>query len=170
MVKPGPQEYDAYYERYISLVTNTDVVADLARQPAELREGFGKFGDEQGTFAYSEGKWSVKEVLGHIIDGERMFAYRAFRISRGDTTPIEGFEQDGYIENARANERTMDDLLDEFELLRLANVIFFKNLIDADWRRKGTASGLGISVAALAYIMAGHVTHHVNILAERYTV
>jgi hypothetical protein len=170
MMKPSSHEYDAYYERYISLVTDDDVVANLAGQPAALREVFGKFGDERGAFAYSEGKWSVKELLSHIIDGERMFAYRAFRISRGDTTPIEGFEQDDYIENARANGRSMDDLLDEFELLRLANVIFFKNLRDSDWRRMGTASALGISVGAIAFIMAGHVTHHVNILNTRYTV
>lgn len=166
---PEKTEYDPYYEKYISLVDD-DLLARLPAQPAELRDVFATYGEENGTFSYGAGKWTVKELLGHIIDGERMFAYRAFRISRGDATPIEGFEQDGYIENAHANARSMDDLLDEFELLRLANVIFFQNLNDTDWRRMGTASGLPISVRALGYIMAGHVIHHVNILNERYIV
>lgn len=166
---PEKNEYDPYYEKYISLVSG-DLVTQLSSQPAELRGVFGKYGEQNGAFSYGEDKWTVKELLGHIIDGERMFAYRAFRISRGDATPIEGFEQNDYIENARANGRSMDDLLDEFELLRLANVIFFTNLNDQDWRRMGTASERPVSVRALGYIMAGHVTHHVNILNERYIV
>jgi hypothetical protein len=92
------------------------------------------------------------------------------RISRGDKTPIEGFEQDGYIENAHSNERSFADLLDEFELLRVANVLMFNNMTDTDWQRSGTANNVEITVRALAYIMAGHVVHHVNVLNERYLV
>jgi hypothetical protein len=114
MHKPDPSEYAPYYERYISLVTDDDVKNTLAAQPAQLRKIFGEIGEERGSFAYETGKWTIKELLGHIIDGERMFAYRVLRISRGDVTPIEGFEQDGYIENARSNERSLADLLDEF--------------------------------------------------------
>ena len=100
MYKPEPSEYDPYYERYISLVDTQDINGVLATQPAVLRQAFGELGEAKGTFAYAEGKWSIKDVLSHLIDGERMFGYRVFRISRGDQTPIEGFEQDGYIENA----------------------------------------------------------------------
>jgi len=170
MKKPESSEYAPYYERYVSLVAGDDVSDTLAAQPAELRKVFGELGDDKGTFAYESGKWTIKELLGHVIDGERMFAYRALRISRGDQTPIEGFEQDGYIENARSNERSFADLLDEFELLRVANVLMFNHMSEADWKRSGVASGVGVSVKALAYIMAGHVTHHVNIFNERYAV
>ena len=120
------------------------------------------------AFAYAEGKWSIKEVLSHLIDGERMFAYRLFRISRGDKTPIEGFEQDGYIENANANGRSFGDLLEEFSLLRRANLMLVKNLNDEGWSRVGTANQVNVTARALTYIMAGHIEHHLGILKERY--
>lgn len=168
MYKPDPSEYDAYYEHYVSLVPEDDVRKVLAAQPAELEKIFEDVAEEKGTFAYADGKWTVKELLGHMIDGERMFAYRTFRISRGDKTPIEGFEQDGYIENAYANGRCFADLLKEFSLLREANMLFFKNLKDDDWKRIGTANEREISVRALATIMAGHIRHHMEILKDRY--
>jgi len=170
MHKPEQNEYDPYYERYVSLVENDEIIKTLSGQPADMRALFAEMTEEKDSFAYADGKWTIKELLGHIIDGERMFGYRVFRISRGDMTPIEGFEQDGYIENARSNSRGLSDLLDEFELLRVANVLMFNNLNAADWQRMGVASEKAVSVRALAYIMAGHVTHHVNILSERYLV
>ena len=168
MSRPQPAEYDPYYERYISLVPEDDVVDVLAHQRKELAHLFDGVSDSVGTFAYAEGKWTVKEVLSHLIDGERMFAYRALRIARGDTTPIEGFEQDGYIENSHANKRSISDLLDEFTLLREANVMFFRNLDADDWTRIGTANNVEISVRSLAWIMVGHIRHHAAILQERY--
>ncbi|HKX84437.1 MAG TPA: DinB family protein [Pyrinomonadaceae bacterium] len=168
MERPNKNEYDAYYEGYISLVTETDLITALAGQPTELQDLFTGLPEEKGSYAYAQGKWSVKEILGHLIDGERMFAYRIFRIARGDETPIEGFEQDGYIENAHSNERTFGDLLEEFNLLRRANLLFFDHLRDEQWQFVGTANNAKISVRALAYIMAGHVRHHTNILRERY--
>ena len=135
-----------------------------------MREMFSNVTEEKGTFAYADGKWTTKEVLSHLIDGERIFAYRILRISRGDETPIEGFEQDGYIENSNANNRCFADLLDEFDLQRRANLHLLKNISDEGSRRIGTASEKPISVRALAYIMAGHVTHHVRILRDRYLV
>lgn len=168
MYRPEPSEYGAYYEKYVSLVTEPDLLGLLVRQPDELAAMFHDAREEKGTHAYADGKWTIKEVLSHLIDGERMFAYRVLRISRGDETPIEGFEQDGYIENSHANDRSFAELLEEFALLRRANVIFFGNLRDDGWTRIGTASGVKVSVRALAYIMAGHVRHHVAILNERY--
>lgn len=168
MSRPQPAEYDAYYEKYISLVPEDEVVAALAAQPDELEQLFRGVPDEKGTFAYADGKWTVKESLSHLIDGERIFAYRALRVARGDKTPIEGFEQDGYIENSHANRRTIAEMLNEFRLLREANVLFFRNLEADDWVREGTANNVSISVRSLGWIMAGHIRHHVAILQERY--
>ena len=170
MDRPEKTEYDPYYETYVSLVPDGDLLGVLERQPAELHALFAGMPEEKGGFAYAEGKWSIKELLGHLTDGERMFMYRIFRISRGDTTPIEGFEQDGYIENAHSNSRSFDDLIEEFALLRSANMIFFNSLLEVAWFRMGTANNCEISVRALAYIMAGHITHHLNILKTRYLV
>ena len=168
MQRPEKSEYDPYYERYVSLVQNDDVNDVLAKQTAELRNLFSGLPEEKGLHAYDEGKWTIKEVISHLIDGERMFAYRVLRIARGDKTPIEGFEQDGYIENSHANGRSFAELLDEFDLLRRANVLFFNNLKSDDWLRIGTANDVEVSVRALAFVMAGHIIHHRNILKERY--
>ncbi|MEO8573903.1 MAG: DinB family protein [Pyrinomonadaceae bacterium] len=168
MNRPDNAEYAPYYERYVSLVTDSDVMNTLGAQTTQLQNIFTGMPEEKGEFRYADGKWSIKELLGHLIDGERMFAYRVLRISRGDETPIEGFEQDGYIENAHSNERSFADLLEEFSLVRRANMIFFKNLTDDAWLRIGTASNATVSVRALGHIMAGHIEHHLTILKERY--
>jgi hypothetical protein len=167
MDRPDKTEYAPYYERYVSLVTG-DVGDVLGSQTTRLQDIITGMPEEKGEFRYADGKWSIKELLSHVIDGERMFAYRVLRISRGDETPIEGFEQDGYIENAHANQRSFAEILEEFSLLRRANMILFKNFTDEDWARLGTASNATVSVRALAYIMAGHVEHHLGILKERY--
>jgi hypothetical protein len=168
MSRPQPAEYDEYYQKYVSLVPEEEIIPALGNQIEELRQLFEGFAEERGTFAYADGKWTVKEVLSHVIDGERMFAYRCFRIARGDKTPIEGFEQDGYIENSHANRRPIAELIEEFTLLRKANVMFFRNLESDDWTRTGTANNVEISVRSLAWIMVGHVRHHAAILEGRY--
>lgn len=170
MNRPEKSEYGEYYDRYISQVADADVVAELDNQPSDLKALFAGVQEERGTYAYAEGKWTLKEVLSHLIDGERIFAYRMLRISRGDETPIEGFEQDGYIENSNANNRTFAELLDEFDLQRRSNLLLINNLSDEASRRLGTASGFPVSVRALVYISAGHVRHHTAILKERYAL
>ena len=169
MNRPEKNEYADYYDKYISLVDG-DVLPMLDAQAAELRAMFAALPEEKGTYKYADDKWTLKEVLSHLIDGERFFAYRMLRISRGDKTPIEGFEQDDYIENSNANNRSFADLLDEFDLQRRSNILFVKNLSDEATMRLGTASGYTVSVRALVYMLAGHVRHHVNILKERYSV
>ncbi|MEP6850885.1 MAG: DinB family protein [Acidobacteriota bacterium] len=168
MLRPEGSEYAPYYEKYVSLVTEPDLLRVLEQQPAELDSLLGGLDEEKGKFTYAEGKWTVKEAISHLIDGERIFAYRALRISRGDETPMEGFEQDGYIENSYANERTFRDLLDELTESRRANLRMLRNLREDGWKRTGTASGTPISVRGLGYIMAGHVRHHINILRDQY--
>ncbi len=170
MNRPETHEFDPYYSRYILLVEANDVLNILDAQDGELYSLFRNVPEEKGGFAYADGKWTVKEVISHLIDGERMFAYRVLRISRGDDTPIEGFEQDGYIENSNANNRPFAELIEEFSLQRRSNMLLLANLADEASRKIGTASGKTVSVRALAYIMAGHVTHHLNILNERYLV
>jgi len=168
MLKPETSEYNPYYEKYISLIEEGELLNALERQPSELRSLLNGLDEEKGKYAYADGKWSIKEVLSHLIDGERIFSYRVLRISRGDETPIEGFEQDGYIENSHANERSFEDLLEELSLQRNANLRMLKNLRDDGWKRLGTASQSPVSVRALGFIMAGHVRHHINILKAQY--
>ena len=168
MDRPAPTEYAPYYERYISLVPESDINTTLAAQQDEMRSLFAGVPEEKGTYAYADGKWTVKELLSHIIDGERIFAYRALRISRGDKTDIEGFEQDDYIATSNANNRTFADLLEEFILERQANVHMFKNIAQVGSEEMGTANDNPVSARAIAWIMAGHVRHHLDILKTRY--
>ncbi len=168
MNRPETHEFAPYYNTYISLIEDNAVLPVLDAQTAEIRSIFSGVPEEKGTYAYAEGKWTIKELLSHLIDGERIFAYRILRISRGDKTPIEGFEQDDYIETSNANNRSFSDLLDEFEHERRANLSLVRNLTDEASLRIGTASNNPVSARALVYIMAGHVKHHVNILQKRY--
>jgi hypothetical protein len=168
--RPEPHEFNEYYGGYISQVPESDLLSVLSAQPDDVRAVFGPLDESKGSFSYAVGKWTIKEMLSHLIDGERHFAYRVLRISRGDMTPIEGFEQDLYIENSHANERTFEDMISEFAEQRSANLRQLRNFDEADWLRLGTASGYTFSVRALGYIMAGHVRHHLAIMKERYQV
>jgi hypothetical protein len=170
MNRPEISEFDPYYNTYISLIDGDDVLPVLESQPGLINSVLAGIGEDRGTHTYAEGKWTVKELLSHIIDGERIFAYRALRISRGDETPIEGFEQDGYIENSNANYRSFADLLQEFHLVRRSDMIMFRSMPATAATRLGTANDSPISVRALAYIMAGHVEHHIRILKDRYLI
>lgn len=168
MKRPETNEFAPYYNNYISLIEGDGVMPVLNSQVAEIRSMFVNIPEEKGSLAYATGKWTIKELLSHLIDGERIFAYRILRVSRGDETPIEGFEQDDYIENSNANNRSFADLLDEFDLQRQSNLLLVNNISDEGSKRMGKASGKPVSVRALTYIMAGHVSHHVKILKERY--
>ena len=170
MKRPETNEFAPYYNTYISLIEGDGVMSVLDAQSRELSAIFSAMPEEKGTFAYAPGKWTIKELLSHLIDAERIFAYRVLRISRGDETSIEGFEQDGYIETSNANYRSFAALVDEFDFQRRSNMLMLDNIDEAGSIRMGTASNNPISVRALAYIMAGHVTHHINILKARYLV
>ena len=168
MNRPEKNEYAEFYADYISLVQETDIIAALLNQTNDLQNLFAEIPEEKGDYRYAEGKWSIRELLGHIIDGERVFSYRALRISRGDQTPLAGFEENFYVTNSNFSNLRLTDALDEFTLLRQSNVLLFVNLTDEMWSKTGTASAATISVRALAYISVGHIRHHVNILRERY--
>jgi uncharacterized damage-inducible protein DinB len=166
--RPGPGEYAPYYETYISKVKGSDIVSILESQRLQMAHLFAARSERDGNFRYAPDKWTVKEVLGHVNDAERIFAYRALRIARGDQTPLAAFEQNDYVRNGNFAERTLVDLAEEFELVRAASIALFRSLQKEDWQRRGVASKNEVSVRALAFIVAGHELHHREILEERY--
>jgi hypothetical protein len=165
---PRPDEYAPYYGRYISLVQGEDILNALDQQRRQTMMLLSCREEEDGNFRYAPGKWSAKEVLGHVCDTERVFAYRALRISRADATPLEGFEQDGYVRNGPFAHRPLADLVEEFIAVRRATFSLLRNLDEAAWMRRGIANKNEVSVRALAYIIAGHELHHRRILEENY--
>ncbi|HKC24480.1 MAG TPA: DinB family protein [Thermoanaerobaculia bacterium] len=170
LTRPDASEYAPYYGRYVSLVEDADVVSTLERQGRELSALVRAIPESRADFRYAEGKWSIRDLLGHVIDGERVFAFRALCFARGDAQPLPGFEQDDWAPVASAGlaSASIADLVEEFELLRRSNVRMLRRLTDADWTRTGIASGNPVSVRAIAFIMAGHVVHHTKVLRERY--
>jgi hypothetical protein len=166
--RPDESEYAPFYAGYIAKVADVDVLELLERQSGHLRDLASAASPEQQEFRYAPGKWSVREVFGHLIDGERIFGYRAFRIGRGDQTPLPGFDENEYVAASGYHRQDLVSLADELALVRAANLAVLKALSEEDWRRIGTANGYPISVRALAFIMAGHVEHHVALLGERY--
>ncbi len=168
---PRPDEYKSFFAGYIQRVPeNTDILALLSSQPDELRELLQSVTDDQANQRPAAGEWSIKEVIGHINDSERIFAYRALRIARNDTTPLPGFEQNDYVSATDFNIRSLSDLVDEFDFQRRANVLCFKTLSADETAHMGTASNAPISSRALLFVMAGHVMHHIESLKTSYRV
>jgi hypothetical protein len=166
--RPGRNEYASYYEMYVSLVPEGGVVETLERQGAETLALLRSVPEERGAHRYEPGKWSVKQLVGHVNDGERLFSYRALSIARGDRQPLPGMEQDEWMAGVDFDARTLADLAEEFEAVRSATVQLLRHLSPEAWARRGTASDNEVTVRALAYIIAGHAAHHVRILGERY--
>jgi uncharacterized damage-inducible protein DinB len=157
-----------YFDRYINLVEDIDVISALEKYgPVYLekeKSNFEKLGDK----IYAPGKWTIKDILQHIIDAERVFAYRALRFARNDKTELHGFDEDHFAAHANTKNRSVADLLEEFKLLRSLTIVFYKALHKEALLREGTASGNTISVLALGFTMTGHAIHHMNVIKERY--
>lgn len=166
--KPQLDEYAPFYQGYVDLVGDGDVLEKLASNRKKTYYFFLSISPEKAGFAYAEGKWSVKEVLGHLINTERIMAYRLLRFARADHHPLAGFNENFYASRANAKNRTLEDLANEFSDLRKANLYLYQNLDEEQLQRKGTASNAVVSVKALLYIIAGHELHHLNIIRERY--
>jgi hypothetical protein len=166
--RPEPSEHSPYHERYLSLVPGNDILATLESQRRQTLILLSGRDESEGDFRYAPGKWSVKEVLGHVCDTERIFAYRALRISRGDRTPLAGFEQDDYVRNSPFSRRPLPEIIEDYIAVRRATLTLFRNLDEQAWMRRGIANNNEISVRALAYITAGHELHHRRILEEKY--
>lgn len=166
--RPASSEYAPFYETYVSAVPDGDLLRLLEDHADELLGLLREFGEARGDERYTPDKWSVKEVVGHMADSERVFAYRALRFARADTTPLPGFEQNGYVEAAGFDRRTLADLAEEFADVRKATLKLFAGLGEEALARSGTANGHPMSVRAVAWVIAGHERHHARILRERY--
>ena len=166
--RPDETEYHAEFGKYIALVPAGDVVAVLGSQIEETLALLRSVPEERGGFRYAPGKWSVKELVGHLIDTERIFSYRALRFARGDKTAVPGYEQDDYVRGGSFDAVPLAELAEEFASVRRATVFLFKHLDEEAWARRGLASDSEVSVRALAYLIAGHELHHRRVLREKY--
>jgi uncharacterized damage-inducible protein DinB len=166
--RPDASEHLPYYSKYVDRVPDGDPLLTLREQLDETVALVRGLDEAQGGHRYAPGKWSIRDVVNHVTDAERVFAYRALRIARGDATPLESFDENAYAEIADADARTLGDLAEEFEHVRRSSLSLFANLGDEALARRGTASGGPVSVRALAWIIAGHERHHVALLRERY--
>ena len=167
-IRPAADEHHPYFARYITLVPDSDAIEALEHQLTDMMPLLRGLTEAQGELRYAPGKWSVKQVLGHVIDGERVFAYRALRFGRNDRTPLPGFDENPYAEEAGSDQRTVASLVDELEHLRRSNIAMYAGLPAEAWARRGAANESEVSVRALAFITAGHGWHHMKILRERY--
>ena len=168
--RPAPEEYNPHLLAEIELVPDGDIVSILRDQLAETVRILRGVGEDRAGYRYAEGKWSIRETVGHVIDAERIFIYRALSIARGDSLELPGFEEADYVRGADFDSLPLADLISELEAVRAASVAFFRNLDERGWSRIGKANGSPISVLALAYVVAGHELHHRKILKERYLV
>jgi hypothetical protein len=166
--RPPSTEYAGPFERYVSRVPEADVVAVLARQKDELVAAFGKARGPAEQYRYADGKWSVREMAGHVLDTERIMGYRALCVARGEAASLPGFDENAYVANASFDECPLGELITEFVQVREGHLAFFRHLSGEAWLRKGVANASPVSVRALAYIMAGHPRHHLAIFQERY--
>ena len=166
--RPASDEAAPSYQRYIAEVAGENIVGQLAEQLDEVEGLFGSVDDRAALARYAPGKWSVKEVLGHLSDVERIFAYRLLRISRGDQTPLPGFDENAYVPAGRFDTRLLRSLMAEFRSVRQSTLTMVLGLPAECWANRGEASGNPITARALAYIIPGHVSHHLGVLRDRY--
>lgn len=166
--RPVPTEYPEFHAGYISLVPEGDVLQILENQLEETVTLLGGISEEQANYRYAAEKWSVKELVGHVVDIERVFSYRAMRIARGDTTPLAGVEQDDLVAGADFDARSLESLIEEYRDLRRANIVLFRSFDDAALMRTCKTDTYDVSVRSLIYVVAGHERHHVNVLREHY--
>ncbi|HEY9229119.1 MAG TPA: DinB family protein [Gemmatimonadaceae bacterium] len=168
IARPRADEHAEYFGRYISQVPDGDLVSMLRDQAADTVALLQNLSPAQGDYAYAPGKWTIKQVIGHIIDAERVFVYRAMCFARGEAAELPAFDENAYVENANFAQRTLADLLEEFQVVRAATILFAKTLDANSLTRSGTANKNKMSVRALLYVIAGHERHHVKLFRERY--
>ena len=166
--RPDPSEYHEYYQSYVDNVPEGDIIALLPAEAETTLALLRRVPSERADYRYDPEKWGIKDLVGHVIDSERMFAFRALCFARNDPTPLPSFEQDLYARFSNAARRPLPELAEEFTYLRKSNVFLFKSFDEEMWTRRGIASEVEFSVRALAYIIAGHEIHHRRVLEERY--
>lgn len=169
-MRPEPEEYGDYYQEYIEQVGPGEILEILKDQMHETYTLINSLTAKQAGYRYAEGKWTVKEVLGHMIDSERIFAYRGLCFARNETKPLPGFDQDAYVEDGNFNDRSTQSLGDEYFSLRNATIVLFDSFSEETLLKRGTANDATFSVRSLAYIIAGHERHHLNVLRDKYHI
>jgi hypothetical protein len=168
--RPDKSEYPEYFETYIKLVKDDNVFRFMESQILGMQAFLSEIPEDKEAFTYSEGKWTLKEVFGHVIDTERIMSYRALRFARNDKTPLAGFDEKEYVKHSNFNDRSIYELAHEFGLVREANLAMFKSFDEAALSRKGIANDNELSVKALIYVIAGHTMHHMNVIRSKYLV
>jgi DinB superfamily len=168
--RPAKEEYAEYYDQYVRLVPDGEISDILARQLEQTSAYLSDIPEQIGNFRYAPDKWSLKEVIGHINDNERIMAYRLLRIARGDQTPLAGYDQDDLMKGVNFDSYTLTDLIEDYLSVRRATLTLIRGLTDEQASRMGTANDIAISARSLAYIISGHETHHINIIRERYRI
>ncbi|MCU0436910.1 MAG: DinB family protein [Raineya sp.] len=166
--KPLVGEYPPYAEMYLQHVNNENILVLLQERIETVKQIYNQIDEQKANFRYAPEKWSIKEVLLHVVDTERIFAYRAISIARGDTRALMGFDQDVFVQHSYADERTLSSIVEEFELVRNSNISLFKNLNSNVLTTKGNANGYDVTPRAIAFMLAGHEIHHTKIILERY--
>lgn len=169
-MRPDRGEYPEFFERYVSLLPQDAIVPALNEQAGGVHGALSGLSEERAAWRYAPGKWSVRELLGHVVDTERIFGYRALAIARGETYSLPPFDENAYAAIARHDHVPIDQLAEEFATLRRSHVLMLTHLDEAAWARRGVVNGNAMSTRAMAFIMAGHVRHHARILTERYGV
>jgi uncharacterized damage-inducible protein DinB len=169
-IRPASTDYAPPYAGYVALVPEEDILGTIEDQSAATQKLLASLDEAKAAYRYAESKWSVKEVLGHMIDSERIFTYRALAIARGETQPLPGFDEKQYVANASFDSWKLGDLAEHYALVRRATIVLFRNFPDEAWTRRGIASDYSITLPALAWIIVGHERHHVQVLRERYLV
>lgn len=167
MKRPQPEEYNSFYQRYIDTVGD-DVLSEASDQLEIFPQYLRSIPHDKIDFAYADGKWTIKELLGHVTDTERIMAYRLLRFARNDSTGLAGFDENDYVMNAHSGDRDFNDMIEEFEAVRNANLFLFRSLTEEDLQRKGEANNSSISVRSLLFIIVGHVKHHQKVIEEIY--
>jgi len=168
LAHPGRDEYVDHYHTYVSKVPEGDIIEQFIAQRDALADLFGSIEAEREGFRYAEGKWSIREVAGHILDCERMFGTRTLVFARNDRTPLPGFEQDDYVAAANFDNQPLAQISEAIVANRNAYLTLLREFSDAEWLRRGIASGVAFAVRAFPYIIVGHATHHIRVLQERY--
>jgi hypothetical protein len=166
--RPEKDEFAPYYLPYVNSVPEGDIISILTKQLEDTKLLLKEVTEEQGTFRYAPGKWSIKEVVGHMTDTERIMAYRLMSIARGETVSLPGFDESLYVANSSFNDQSFEQLLEHFSVVRESTLVLLQSLNADAWLRTGLANNTGVSVRGVAYIIAGHAMHHCKIIKERY--
>ncbi len=166
--RPAAAEFPPFYAGYVAGVPDVDIVTVMRDEGRALASALGAIPEARGGYRYADGKWSIRTLIGHMIDAERIFTYRLLRVARGDATPLPGFAENDYAETAASDARTIASLAAEMETVRESSVQLLDSLPEDAWMRRGTVNGNAVTVRALAYITAGHAKHHLAVLRDRY--